>query len=240
MCCSPEAEERNPLINDPELPAPPPADSEGTAMEEKKGLTHEEALERKRQFKEETYSYNLETNRWEKDPEGGPQIIRKYRIRKIPKRRGWIAYAATIILTVLVFVLLHRNWHVTGSADGKKLIDVSFSVADNLRCVEFYDSNGNRAVRLLESNYWGKDRIIVTRSSPDDDIYLKFIYTDGILQVREEYWHDDYRIIYYNVQTGLPETMEETVGGRTRKYTFRQEVKEETDFTPELLVDYSF
>ncbi len=240
MCCSPDADERNPLTDNPVSPAPPPDNPGEEPEKENNGLTWDEMRKRTRGFKEESYSYNLETNRWEKDPEDGPHIIRKYRIRNIPKRHGWLRVAALFILIAVVSALLFRSWHLAGFADGKKMIDVSYSIADNLHCVDFYDSNGNRAARLLESNKWGKDRISVTRSGPDDDTYMKCIYTDGILWLREEYWGEDYRIVYYDIQTGLPETMEETIGGRTRKYTFRQEVKEETDFTPELLADYSF
>lgn len=189
---------------------------------------------------DEKYYFNAMTGNWEEIPDRGEEPT----ICRIPqkKERHWLVTAIPIwLLVIAVFTFLVWERHLTAYVDGKKVIDISYTLFENkLNRIVFYDQNENQATKLTGHFDWGTKKMIYRQSGPSDDIYMDCYFVNGMLTVRVEHYGDNTRTIIYS-SDGLIESLEETVNGVTCVYTFKQELGEKRDdnqlYSPEYLID---
>ena len=169
-------------------------------------------------------------------------MIDRVPAKKEKNERHWLVTAVPIwILVIAVFVFLVWERHLTAYVDGKKVIDISYTLYGNtLNNIVFYDQNENQAAQLSGSMDWGVNKLVCTRSGSGDDIYMDCYYVNGMLAARAEHYGNNSRTIKYS-EDGLIETLEETINGVTYVYTFKRETIEIRDenqlFIPEHLMD---
>ncbi len=193
--------------------------------------------------RDEKYFYNVMTESWEEIPDRGeePTICRTPQ----KKERHWLVTAIPLwILIIAIFTFFVWERHLTAYVDGKKVIDISYTLFENkLNNIVFYDQNENQAAKLSGHFDWGTKKVVFTQSGPNDDIYMDCYYIDGILTARIEHYGNNTRTIFYS-SDGLVESLEETINGVTCVYTFQQETGERRDenqlYNPEYLIERHF